>query len=655
MNRRSVSSIAIAALLLASCGGGGSGGDPDPAPQPQDPPPPTAVFQTPALERLTVADIQRVIAQGVAEAQAQGQPSGFVVTDRVGNVLAVFAMNGANLTLRTPQAPNGQNDALQGLNLPAPAALAGGISKALTSSYFSSVGAAFSTRTANDILQEALPPSAATAGLESGPLFSVQFSQLPCSDVSSRFPNRAGTHRGPLGAGADPGAFPLYKNGAVVGSIAVVGDGVYGFDREYRDNDRNIEEVIALAATTGFTPRPEIRADRVTVDGFLLRYSDATTADFKSNPASAPGFATINGVVGNLVSVRGYYDAAGGIVQGTIYGTEESGVRPAAAGEYAVPEVWVVSDGAGNNRYPARAGTDGAGALSQAEVRTMLEEAFQVQRAARAQLRIEAPGEAEARAQNTIVVVDTNGEILGLVRGPDALPDAIDAVPQKARTTVFFSSPTAANYLLSHPDAEVRSYVGAFRNFLGDQSALSGGTAFSLRAIGNLARPYFPDGELGRPPGPLSVPIDRFNIFSTGLQSQLIENDILNHVGFILGANATDVPQSCTAAPQTRPGFNRFQNGLTLFAGGVPIYRNGVLVGAIAASGDGNDQSDMIAFLGLHNAGVKLNGAIGNAPTSIRSDLVDVPLQQGSSNLRYVRCPFAPFVGTNDQNVCQGK
>ena len=83
----------------------------------------------------------------------------------------------------------------------------------------------------------------------------------------------------------------------------------------------------------------------------------------------------------------------------------------------------------------------------------MLEEAFLVQRQARAQLRIERNGEPEARAQNTIVVVDTNGEILGLVRGPDALVDAIDAVPQKARTTVFFSSPTAAAYLQANPDA----------------------------------------------------------------------------------------------------------------------------------------------------------------------------------------------------------
>ena len=211
--KRSLSALTIFSLLLASCGGGVSSSQTS-APQPQTPQPTQAVFQTPAAVNLTVTDIQSIIAHGVAEAQAQNQPSGFVVIDRVGNVLAVFVMNGTNLTLRTPPAPNGQSTDLQNLNLPAPAALAGGISKTLTAAYFSSMGAAFSSRTANDIVQETFPPSAVTRGLESGPLFSVQFSQLPCSDVSQRFPNRAGTHRGPLGVGADPGAFPLYKNGA---------------------------------------------------------------------------------------------------------------------------------------------------------------------------------------------------------------------------------------------------------------------------------------------------------------------------------------------------------------------------------------------------------------------------------------------------------
>src|SRR3954464_7359883 len=129
--KRTTSTIVIAAMTLASCGGGGATSAVT-APQPPTPQPTTAVFQTPQQENLTVADIQRIISQGVGEAQAQGQPSGFVVIDRVGNVLAVFVMNGTNLTLRTPPAPNGQNADLQNLNLPAPAALAGGISKTLT-------------------------------------------------------------------------------------------------------------------------------------------------------------------------------------------------------------------------------------------------------------------------------------------------------------------------------------------------------------------------------------------------------------------------------------------------------------------------------------------------------------------------------------------
>lgn len=655
MKRRNKTSIvAIAALLVGSCGGGGSGGSgPGPQPEEQNPPLPTAVFQTPAAERLSVADVQQIIANGVAEAQAQGQPSGFVVLDRVGNVLAAFAMNGANLTLRTPPAPNGQSTDLQNLNLPAPAAFAGGISKALTAAYFSDVGAAFSSRTANDIIQETFPPSSATRGLESGPLFSVQFSQLPCSDIVNRFPNRAGTHRGPLGFGADPGGFPVYRNGTLVGSVAAVGDGVYGFDTEYRDNDRNVEELISLAMTRGFEPPPAIVASRITIDGTLLRYSDATAAEFRST--AIPSFATINGVAGALVDIRGYYSAAGGVLQGTIYGTEESGIRPATPAEFNLPEAWVVTDGLGNERFPVRAGTDGAGALTAVEVRAMLEESFLVQRQSRAQLRVERNGEPEARVQNTTVVADTNGEILGLIRAPDALLDAVDIAPLKARTTVFLSSPTAAAYLQAHPDPQVRAYVDAVRTFLGDPAALTGGTAFSLRAIGNLARPWFPDGELGRPPGPLSVPIERFSIFSTGLQSRLITNDVVNHVLFILGVNPTDVPQSCTGSPEIRPGFNRLNSGITLFPGGVPIYRGGQLVGAIASSGDGTDQDDMLAFLGLHNASVRLGGAISNAPLAIRSDRINVPLPQGSSNLRYVRCPFAPFVGTTDQNVCDGK
>ena len=202
-------------------------------------------------------------------------------------------------------------------------------------------------------------------------------------------------------------------------------------------------------------------------------------------------------------------------------------------------------------------------------------------------------------------------------------------------------------------NADVRAFVTRMRNFLNDQTALTGTVAYADRAVGNLARPYFPDGEVGRPNGPLSRPIAQFNAFSTGLQSALIIGDIGAHLGFVIGASATDTPRRCTASPDVVAGQNRLQNGIQIFPGAVPIYRGSVLVGAIGVSGDGIDQDDMVCFLGLSNGGARAGG-IGNAPFAIRSDTVVVNLGDANVRLRYISCPFAPFLDTAQQNVCQG-
>jgi len=76
-----------------------------------------------------------------------------------------------------------------------------------------------------------------------------------------------------------------------------------------------------------------------------------------------------------------------------------------------------------------------------------------------------------------------------------------------------------------------------------------------------------------------------------------------------------------------------------------------VLVGGIGVSGDGVDQDDMIAFLGLHEAGIALAGAIGNAPVLRRADT----LAPKGVRLRYVQCPQAPFLNSSADNVCGGK
>ena len=62
----------------------------------------------------------------------------------------------------------------------------------------------------------------------------------------------------------------------------------------------------------------------------------------------------------------------------------------------------------------------------------------------------------------------------------------------------------------------------------------------------------------------------------------------------------------------------------------------------------------MISFYGLYKAGLAL-GSIGNAPPAIRADTIVITLSDGSTaRLRYVSCPFAPFLDTSDQNVCTG-
>ena len=616
---------------------------------------PPSVFNVPDSQSLSVGDVQKIISRAVAEATAQGKPAVIAVVDRVGNVLAVYKMAGApdNATLRAAPNPANNTD-LEGVSVPA---AAGAIAKAVTGAYLSSGGNAFSTRTASEIVQQFFPPTAViTPGLEGGPLFGVQFSQLPCSDLSGRF-NPAGgpgafigPKRSPLGLSADTGGFPLYKNGVLVGGVGVMADGDYGFDADVSNVDNDAEENIALAATTDYAAPSSITANRISLDGTLLRYSDATASTLKSSPASAPGF-TNSAAVGTLQAVTGYTN--GTIIDGQVYGTEASGIRKASSAEFNNLDAFVLTNGAGNNRYPAIGGSDGADvgtALSGAETAAVLEEAFKIMSRARAAIR----QPLDSRAQVSVSLVDTRGKILGIVRAPDAPIFGIDVALQKARTAAFFSNKNAASELNNDPSADVRTFIPAARTFLNETNAFTGATAFSSRSIGNLARPFFPDGQFNNPNGPFSRPIAKWSPLSTGLQSALVLTNLVQHVSFVKGASATDTPQRCTFIPDFGPGTNQLQNGIQIFSGGVPIYRGTQLVGAVGTSGDGIDQDDMISFLGLYNGGQRVSG-IGEASNFIRADNVVVQINGNSVRLRYVNCPFAPFLDTTEQNVCQSK
>lgn len=593
----------------------------------------------PALSAsLTPADVNRVAAQAEQAAETLGQTRFTVaVVDRVGNVLGVFRRGTASAVVLTTGLPvtgglEGISSARTGLDL----AALGAIAKAVTGAYLSSSGNAFSTRTASFIIQNHFIPG--VRNQPGGPLFGVQFSQLPCGDlVQTTDPGAAtgiGPRRSPLGLAGDPGGFPLYKSGVVVGGVGVIAgpSATYSIDLNPRVPTTDLEEKIALAAQSGFTAPASIRADQITAGGIKLPYANAGSA--------VPTVSRRVPVRASPIAVPGYTTAT--VKAGRAYGAVGSGYIAATAANatsaLASRRAFILENGVGLNRYPPSSAA-GAGGLSAAFVAEILQQALGVANQARAQIRrpLNSP------AQVTVSVVDAAGNILAIARTPDAPIFGTDVSLQKARTAALFSRRDASARLtglpansivgISFPGGGIR--MSAARRFFGRD--VFTGTAFTARAIGNIARPNFPDGIDSRGPGPLSNSA-QWSPFNVGLQLDLVGIRLISALA-VPGASFG----SCTEMPL---GVN---NGIQIFPGAVPIYRGTTLVGGLGVSGDGVDQDDMIAFLGLQraSAGAVIRGAVGHAPAALRTDRL-------APGLRYVQCPQTPFISSDQQNVCAG-
>lgn len=613
--------LVVGVLSCLSCGGGsggsgtGSGGDPN------------ANFGCDggcANQSLSTDDVTLILQQAVTAATNMGVAGTFAITDRTGNVLALYQMNGAPLTT-TINGQTGASGGLEGIAVPSTLAA---ISKAGTGAYLSTQGNGFSTRTAGQIIQQNyLPGQQRQPG---GPLFGVQFSSLICSDVT-RANAPTGPRPMPLGLSADPGGFPLYKQGDPVGGIGVEFNGEYTIDPELQNYSSNEEEQIALSASVGFLAPSERVGNSISLAGRSLRYSDTDfyeivdpTALLSLDPAgfkSQPSYTN------------------GSIKAGTTFGTAESGI---AATERAGYPAAVVT-----GRFPTTGGRPlpGGEQLSGGEVNALLDSTLTTAYRARAAIR--RPLDTAARV--SIFVVDNFGNPLGFTRSQDAPVFGVDVALQKARVAAFMSSADAGTTLAAGGQG---GFAASYAAFTG--SSLDGSHAFSARAVGNLSRPFFPDGINTNSNGPFSLPFPgtasgpSWSVFNTGLQLDLVFGGL---VGPIL--NPGSVPNGCTAGAFG----NRLKNGIQIFPGGVPLYRNGVLIGAIGVSGDGVDQDDMVAFYGASRRGLDYIGqtTLGdpylgyNAPLEIRSDEI-VP--QPNARLRYVNCPEAPFISSNEQGVC---
>ena len=560
--------------------------------------------------KLTVADVQKIIQQAVAQADASGLKVTIAVTDKEGNVLGVFKMNGARNDILVGigtrcaapgTVPQTLNCGLEGLLL-SPAtvprvdgAVLAAISKGGTAGVLSTAGGAFDPRIANFLLQEHIPPG--ITGAASGPLFGVQFSQLLCSDVNPSLP---------LGLAADPGGIPLYKNGQPVGGVGVEGDGKYGLaNRREERTDKPVEELIALAAGRGFEPSPEI-IDTLFPGGLRLPYANQQV------PPALPltAFNNLNGSVVAPFAIRDTPPSKFKVVN--------IGGNIAVRMKINIPII----------------GSPSAGGLTAAEVEKVLVQGVQQALITRAVIHQPVGSHIEV----SVGVVDQNGVVLGAVSTTDAPISSFDISVQKARSAVFASSPSANSILRNAQGGAFlapKPYVKYADAANAEGLKLDGSVAITGRCLIFLARPFLPDGIDGTVNGPFSNPIEDNSAFNTGLQLDFVLSGLLGAaVGFVdpLSPVAGQVPtgsaQSCT------PGVDalglRASNGLQVRQASVPLYKNGKLVGGVGCSGDGDQQEDIV--VGFASAGFESDPAI-------RSDRV---ILRGNIRLPFLKFPRHP-------------
>jgi uncharacterized protein GlcG (DUF336 family) len=641
--RAAMAVLSVWCMAPGSCGGGGGGG-PSGGVSPTAPTNPATPVNG-ATPNLTASDVNTIVLQAINEATARGKPATIAVVDRVGNVLSVAQMAGAP-TSATVTSGRGNATGLEGVAVPTTFAA---LAKAYTGAYLSSNGNAFSTRTANQIVQEHFNPG--IRDTPAGPLFGVQFSQLVCSDFN-RLPTpgatSAGPHPSPLGFSADSGGLPIYKNGILAGGIGVMTKNVYSDNLNIFTVPIDDDEVIALAGESGFTAPPAINADNIAVNGLTLQFADATSANFAA-PVSASGVFT-------PVPVPLFF--AGTTIAGLTYGSSDgaSGIAPdGALGPTLYPGTTVTSsvftDGAGHVIHSPTAGLVPVGgqAITAAEVQGLMTSTLNVAYMARAAIRIPT----NSFAQVTVAIVDLDGNILAMARTPDAPVFGADVSLQKARSAVFFSRTDAAAKI-NAITAGASTVPGTFADYITRSQSLVGpgtfanGIAWSLVGIGDLARPFYPDGIDGNGPGSLSIPFNRWSIFSDGIQLDLVAPDLANAlIGKISSLGCGNA--NGQGLPAVSGGKTQLANGMQIFSGAFPIYRGATLVGGIGISGDGIQQDSMISFLGLQNfADSGVATPITHAAAAIRSDT----LAPGGITLRYVNCPAAPFLNSSVQNPC---
>lgn len=606
---------------------------------------------------LTSTEVAQVAAQAVEAAQFYAPNSSVVITitDREGRIL----FQGATVDQSTGQSAQTQvtaeNSALIGRST----------ARALTGSYFSSEGEAFSGETAFFIIQENFPPG--TKNEDVGPLFGVENSSFASSDIiqASRFDVREDTVRpqlgmpvrnlmnnsnevvdpalgitphptvtagtGTVGIGTNTvpdagvvnivvnvqfgapdasGAGPLHRQGAHVGGLGIAGN------IDFQD----IGDIL-IAGSFNLMPPPEIRGDRVVVDGVRFQYARTV---FRRAPV-LQGRTLQQLIAQNLVHV----------IQGPRSTLQTSTTNPFDTLRQIPPQAYVlarqqtIANALASPEAQAQGITDGptAAKLFGINVITTSANKVSIDLPRRGTLLGDikdqwrrSPNQAENPANLNATrdfrqVIASNA--LDLTDVSTIIRNAADtALNQRAgirrplglNAVVHFTVCDQNGVNLGSfamEDATVFSYDVAFQKGRGCAFFSDNRVAWAARSIGWVAQPHFPPGIDTTSEGPCF-----------GIQA------LYNPLGNIL-----------------HPALNGFQ----VFPGGLPIYQNGELVGAVGISGDGVDQDDQISFGGTAQP--------FGTPGFVRVDLVDDDQKVASLRRSVTKMQGATVAAINNLNA----
>jgi uncharacterized protein GlcG (DUF336 family) len=349
-------------------------------PQQGTPPP-----QTPA-NILAASDVQSIVE---AAAKSVNVPLAIAVSDRSGNVLAVYLkknappMSVANFSQMQP------SDEVA-------------VALARSAAFFSNDQAPISTRTVRYISASHFPPG--IENTESGPLYGIENTNRGCGfgvtylkgqslpiptaltggpglGIITGKPNELDADNTVQTMAVNPGGVPIFKGNEVAGGIGVAGGA-----------DMATNEYAAYAGS------------------FLNGYGIL--------PAS-PGVVVVNGVTLPFVNQT---SRPAGESSGSADGSYEIG--PLASPGPA-PEGDLIAE-TGSTQ----------GGLTLTEVQRIVQNAITTANLTRAVLRLPIG----SRARFVISVADLNGNILALYRMPDATMFSVDVAVAKSRNVVYFSS-----------------------------------------------------------------------------------------------------------------------------------------------------------------------------------------------------------------------